>query len=68
MKEAESFLGRLHGKKVCGDVEDINSRSNTFTMLWSWAALLCFPQVAFGTCGCSLRLASLLGKLLGTKL
>ena len=23
VEEVESFLGRLHGKKVCGDVEDM---------------------------------------------
>ena len=73
----ESFMERLHGKRVRGDVEDMvfwtktksgSSQSNPFTMLLSRAALLFFLQVAFGTCGCSPRLASLLERLRGAKL
>ena len=45
-----------------------SSRSNPSTMLLRQAALLFFLQVAFETCGCSPRLASLLGRLLGPKL
>ena len=77
VEEVESFMERLHGKRVRGDVEDMvfwtktksgSSQSNPFTMLLSRAALLFFLQVAFETCGCSPRLASLLGRLCETKL
>ena len=54
------FLVRLHGKRVCGDVEDTvlwtetksgKFWSNLSTMPWSWATHLPSPQEAFGTLG-----------------
>ena len=75
----EKFLERLHGKRVRGDVEDMvfwtETKSGKFSVKSLYLALeagdpsfFFFLQVAFGMCGCSPRLAFLLGRLRGAKL
>ena len=76
MEEAESFLEQLPGKRVRRDVEDMvlwtETKSGKFPVKSLYYALkattLIFFQVVFGMCGCSPRLASLLGRLCEAKL
>ena len=76
VEEAERFLERLHGKRVLGDVEDMvfwtETKSGKFSVKSLYLALEAgcpslFLLAAFGMCGCSPRLVSLHGKLLGAK-
>ena len=76
VKEVESFLERLHGKRVRGDVEDMvfwtETKSGKFSVKSLYLALevgcpFCFLLVAFGMCGCNIRLDFLHGRLRGAK-